>query len=146
MEKKYYELPLKFNSLFQRHREFPTCDLKRSIALNIYLIITSKFNEHRFDPDYGCSIWDLDFETHSNPNALRVKIQNSIVQSVRKNELRLYDIRAEVDLTEEEYKFQLKETLAIKKTVHITINGNITETGEPFVFSTKLFLSPLSMD
>ena len=71
MPTKYYELPINFSSLMQKNNELAACDLKKSIAQNIYLIITSRFRENRFDDSYGCELWDMDFELVHNESLRR---------------------------------------------------------------------------
>src|ERR1700744_1006601 len=85
----YYELPINFSTLMQTNHDLPTCELKMSIAQNINLIITSKYNEHRFDDTYGCVIWNMDFELVLNENAWREKVNQSVMQSLKRHEKRL---------------------------------------------------------
>ncbi|HRH49192.1 MAG TPA: GPW/gp25 family protein [Panacibacter sp.] len=142
----YYELPIKFNELIKRNRELATCDLKKSIAQNIYLTITSKFKENRYDETYGCELWDMDFELVSNENAWIEKIRKSVLKSVTKHETRLFNINVEIDITQDEQVLTLKNSKSVKKRLSIFVNGIIAETGEPFPFNTNIYLSPLSLD
>lgn len=168
MVHQYYELPLNFKTLMQplnlqeapdedevpkggkanvrRKREMATCDLKKSIAQNIYLIITSKYKENRFDETYGCELWDMDFELVSNENMWLERIRKSIYVSVVKHETRLYDVSVEIDITMDEKVASLKSTISVKKRLSIFLNAFISQTGEPFPFSTNIYLSPLSLD
>ena len=57
----YYQLPINFKTLMSTNSALPTCDLKQSIAQNIFLIITTKYKENRYDESYGCEIWNMDF-------------------------------------------------------------------------------------
>ena len=83
MKETYYDLPIRFDLLMQKNRELPTCSLDKSIAQNIFLIITSKFNEHRFDPTYGCEIWETDFELIHNYVANRnVNISQTVTKQI----------------------------------------------------------------
>ena len=146
MVKHYYELPLRFDSLIQRNQDLPTCDLKKSIAQNIYLIITSKFREHRFDETYGCELWDMDFELVANQNMWLDRIRKSILKSVVRHEIRLYDINVDIDITQDEQLSTLKQTTAVKKKLTIFVRGLVRETGEELPFTTNIYLSPLSLD
>lgn len=146
MVKHYYELPINFASLMQRNRDLPTCDMKQSIAQNLYLIITSKFKEHRYDESYGCELWDMDFELISNENLWRERIRKSVSNSVARHEIRLYDISVEIDITQDEGLLTLKDSRSVKKKLSIRIEGRVRETGELYGFSTNIYLSPLSLD
>jgi phage baseplate assembly protein W len=141
-----YELPIRFNALMQANKDLPTCDLKKSIAQNINLIITSKYNEHRFDQSYGCEIWDMDFELILNENAWRDKISKSVIQSLKKHERRLDNIDANVEIKEEEFINKTNGNKGIRKKISVYANGTIRETGDPFNFSTYLYLGPISFD
>jgi phage baseplate assembly protein W len=146
MLKSYYEMPLQFRRLMKRNTDLPTCDLKKSIAQNIFLIITSKFNEHRFDTSYGCELWDMDFEIVVNESMWTEKIRKSVQVSVEKHETRLYDIDVQIEVAQDENVFGLKNEKSVKKLLSIFVKGTISETGESFPFNTKIFLSPLSLE
>src|SRR4051812_26149368 len=96
-----YELPIHFSALMKPNKDLPDCDLKKSIAQNINLIITSKYNEHRYDDTYGCEIWDMDFQLILNETAWREKIGKSVVHALKKHEKRLENIDATVNVKEE---------------------------------------------
>jgi phage baseplate assembly protein W len=146
MVKHYYELPIEFESLMQRNKDLPTCDFKKSIAQNIYLIITSKFREHRYDDSYGCEIWNMDFELISNENMWLDRIHKSIVNSLKVHERRLNNVSVEIEIALDEKLATLKNTQTVKRCLSIKITGNLTETGELFPFNTNIYLSPLSLD
>jgi len=89
MVAKLYQMPFDFGALMQRNRELPECNLGTSIAQNIFLLISSKYNEHRFEPQYGCDIWEKDFETITNALVWQEEVNRSIVNSLTKYERRL---------------------------------------------------------
>lgn len=142
----YYQLPIKFKTLMSANNELPTCDLSQSIAQNIFLIITTKYKENRYDESYGCEIWDMDFELVSNENLWLEKIRKSVDSSVVKHEPRLYDVVVDVDVTMDEQVTTLKSTKTVKKQLRIFVKGNLFKTGEPFSFNTNIYISPLSLD
>jgi len=142
----YYELPIDFKLLISKNGELATCDLKQSIAQNIYLIITSKYKENRFDDSYGCELWDMDFELVANENMWLERIRKSVYNSIVKHEPRLDNINVDIDITMDEQVTTLKRTLSVKKRLTINVNGNIAQTGESFPFSTNIYLGPLSLD
>jgi phage baseplate assembly protein W len=143
---RYYELPIRFSRLMERNQELPTCDLKKSIAQNIFLIISSRFNEHRFDPTYGCELWDRDFELIANRLVWQEQIGISITRSLVQHEARLEAIKVDTEVTEEPYQNPVTKLRIVKKRLNVTIKGKITQTGEDFHFSTQLFMSPISID
>jgi phage baseplate assembly protein W len=123
-----------------------TCDLRQSLAQNIFLIITTMYRENRFDESYGCAIWDLDFEMVSNENLWLETIRKSIFASVLKHEKRLYDVSVEIEVSMDEQVATLKGEKTVKKRLTIFVRGNINQTGELFSFNTNIYLSPLSLE
>lgn len=141
-----YQLPINFATLMSANNELPTCDLRQSIAQNIFLMITTKYKENRYDESYGCEIWDMDFELVSNENMWLETIRKSIDVSVAKHEPRLYDVSVDVDVTMDEFVATLRSTKTVKKRLRIIVKGRINENGEPFSFDTNIYTSPLSLE
>jgi len=142
----YYDLPLKVKNLMSFKNDLKTCDLRQSIAQNIFLIITTKFNENRFDESYGCKIWDMDFELVFNENIWLETIRKSISSSIVKHETRLCDISVEIDTKMDETITTIHNTKSVKKMLVVFVKASIGETGEYFSFNTSIYLSPLSLD
>ena len=146
MNSKLYQMPFRFDLLMERNQELPVCNLGTSIAQNIFLIITSKYNEHRFDPEYGCEIWERDFELITNPLMWQEEVNKSIIKTLGRYERRLDNITVNTSITEEPYQNPLTRVRSIKKKLTIHVQGVLKATGEPFTFSPQLFLSPISID
>lgn len=146
MDAKLYQMPLNFGSLTQRNRDLPTCNLGTSIAQNIFLIISARYGEHRFDPEFGCEIWEKDFETITNVSLWQEQVNKSIVKSLRQYERRLEAIDVDVRITEQPYRNPETGVQSIKKKIVVTVKGVIKATGEPFAFSPQLYISPISID
>lgn len=141
-----YEMPIRFSKLMKGRESLPTCDLKKSIAQNIFLLITSRHREHRFDETYGCAIWDLDFELVDNENRWLEQIRKSVYNSVSRHEPRLDDISVDIEITLDDQVSSFNFSRSVKKRLTIYVKGTIATTGEEFPFSTNIYLSPLSLD
>ena len=139
-------MPLNFGALVQRNRDLPTASLGTSIAQNIFLIVSARYQEHRFDPEFGCEIWEKDFETITNQAVWQEQVNRSIVHSLRRYERRLDGIEVDVRITEQPYHNPTTGVHSIKKKIMVTVKGIIKATGEPFSFSPQLYLSPISID
>ena len=139
-------MPLDFSALTKRNRDLPTCGLGTSIAQNIFLLISARYGEHRFDPEFGCEIWEKDFETITNVGIWQEQVNRSIVKSLRQYERRLEKIDVDVLITETPYRNSDTGVQSIKKKIVVTVKGIIKSTGEPFTFSPQLYISPISMD
>lgn len=143
MPQPYYALPIRLDEIIRR-KAHPTCSLPQSIAQNLYLILTTHFNESRFDETFGCSIWDEDFTTQSN-SRWKEDIRQSVEASVLTHEKRLTQVRIRVDLVDQELQLS-RTSRRVKRQLTIWIDGVLARTNERFSFQRSLFLAPLSTD
>lgn len=143
---KFYRQPYNF-SLLLKGEDHPSCALKESIAQRLHLILITNLNECRYNPDFGNIIWEIDFENIPNITAWKDNMSRAIREAVVKFELRLTNIKATLDVKEEEIVSKDKLLLKkIKKRVDIKITGNINLTNEQFYFQETLYVSPLWID
>jgi len=142
MEKYYYELPLKPLNFFENNRR-NYCGLKESIAHFIHLINTTHFGECRFDPSFGCAIWDVDFDNLKSTNSLKSQIVKSLNDSISHHETRLENINVGVSIKQEETDGDL-QTNRIKKRVDISVKAIVKKTNEPFTYVEYFYIGPLS--
>ncbi|WP_343302952.1 GPW/gp25 family protein [Chitinophaga niabensis] len=145
MSTTFYKKPFDFRRLFS-NQPLETCDAGISISQHIELIIFSRFGEHRFNPAFGCEVWELDFELIVNESMWEDKMSQSIKRSVRAQEKRLYNVDAFIRIEDVEKVFPLRRMTEIKKKVEVTVTGKLNATGENYTFVTALFLSPLSSE
>lgn len=142
---RYYKIPLPFAGFLKR-KDLPQCALSESIAQNLFVIITTKFGECRYDYTYGCEIWESDFEQITNESIWAEKIARAITLVIRKHEKRLNNIQVEVNIKQEEKFDHTKFQYRIKKKLEIKVTGSLTLTNEKFNFFQDLYISPLSFD
>jgi phage baseplate assembly protein W len=143
MSENFYNKPFRFKSLFSG-TDFQPTDLGRSISNHIELIIFTRYGEHRFRNNFGCEIWDLDFELIVSESIWEEKFRKSLLKSITDYEFRIYNTSVEVRITEVENVYPLRKITEIKKKVDISVRALIKTTGEKYFFNTALFLSPLS--
>src|SRR4028118_1899609 len=118
----YYKIPIQLNTAMVGG-ELPTCDLDASIQKNLELIILTKFGEHRSNPDFGCEVWDLDFELIVSARLWEEKLRQSLVKSILTHEYRLSNVEITVAITDMEKYNAVKQFVEIKKRVDIHITG-----------------------
>lgn len=140
-----YKKPLQLRRLFDR-QWLETCTPGESISGNIELIIFTRFGEHRFDPGFGCEVWELDFELIMSQSLWEEKMRSSLSRAIAERESRLYDTDVDIQVKDVEKLYPLRQVAEIKKRVSVTVNAKVTTTGERYVFNTALFLSPLSSE
>jgi phage baseplate assembly protein W len=138
-----YKKPFRLLHVFQGH-DMDTQDLGASISQYIELIIFTRYGEHRYMPDFGCEIWDLDFELIISESMWEEKLRKSLLRSITKYEQRIYNVNIDVKINEVNKFYPLRNVSEIKKRVEITIKGIIQQTGENYFFTISLYLSPLS--
>ena len=137
----YYRLPLDLASVVER-QALPRCSLQESIAQHLYLMLTTHFGESRYEPEFGCQVWEQDFESLTT---MRWKdtVQQSIEQAIRTYEPRLVRAKAQVAVMD----FELKNvSQRIRKRLDVSITATLHHTNEPFDFRASLFVAPLSVD
>ncbi|MCZ4223966.1 GPW/gp25 family protein [Pedobacter rhodius] len=143
MSENFLNKPFRFNSIFLGNGLQAT-DLGKSISNHIELIIFTRYGEHRYHNDFGCEIWDLDFELIVSESIWEEKFRKSLLKSITDSEFRIYNTEVEVHITEVENVYPLRKITEIKKKVDISVRALIKTTGEKYFFNTALFLSPLS--
>lgn len=138
-----YNKPFRLKNIFE-NRDLAEADIGKSISQNIELIIFTRYGEHRHNRNFGCEIWDLDFELIVSETTWEEKFRQSLLRSITNYEPRLYQVEVEIKMSEVEKIFSIRNITEIKKKVDISIWGKMNITGEKYYFNTGLFLSPLS--
>jgi phage baseplate assembly protein W len=137
----YYKLPLRLDQIILK-KKLPGCSLSHSVAQNLHLIISTYRGESTYSEEYGCSLWDEEFNIQLNP-AWKDTLTDSLRNAVTKFEKRLQ--LNEIRVFMQEQNELLKEgNLRVRKCLHIEIRGIIKKTNEPFNFRDTIFISPLA--
>ena len=141
MQNSFYKLPLRLDQVILK-KKLQTCSLTHSIAQNLHLIISTYRGEAAYSDEFGCSLWDEEFNIQLNFNWKETLIE-SLKQAVNKFEkrLRLLDVKV---LLQEQNELLKEGNLRIRKCLHIEIRGLIEKTNEPFNFRDIIFISPLA--
>ena len=137
----YYKLPLNLDHIIQKKRH-ALCGLKESIAQNLHLIISTYRGESAFSDDFGCSLWDEEFNLQFDLQ-WKENLYESLAHTISKFEKRfkLNDLRANM---EEHTETLGKDKLRVRRRLKIEIAGVIRKTNESFNFSDFIFISPLA--
>jgi phage baseplate assembly protein W len=137
----FYRLPLRLDQIVQKKRH-PSCPLKHSIAQNLHLIISTYRGEAAYSDEFGCSLWDEEFNIQLNLR-WRENLCESLGQAIEKFErrLQLQEVKASM---EEQNELLANENLRVRRCLHIEIRGMIRKTNEPFNFRDTIYISPLA--
>lgn len=142
----YYSPPLVFSQIFNK-KEIPRIGIYESITHNLHLILITEHGENRFDPTYGCTIWDEDFENVYSNNAWQEKINRDIKAILTKHEPRLTGVEVTATISEESFPpSSANPAYRVKRRVDVKISARLTLTDEIYVYTQKLYVSPISLD
>lgn len=142
MQLEYYSLPLSPASVMLR-KEHPKCSLKQSVSQHLHLLLTTAFGELPHDDNFGCGIWDHDFDNITSGHTLKEMMRQSLLQSIHQYEKRLGAVRIELLIKQEELSDGSSNRRA-KKKMDITITGILQQTNETFIYKDSFFTGPLS--
>jgi phage baseplate assembly protein W len=141
----YYKIPLNATAIIhkQRHSLLEASD---AIKEHIHLILRTHYQECRFDNDYGCFVWDKDYETIRSVSKWKKELHLSILEALERNENRLSSIRVDLDVDEPKViDPKTKKPIKLRKRITIIISGTISRTNERFQHTEYIFFSPLSL-
>ena len=119
-----------------------TCTLKHSIAQQLHLIISTYRGEAAYSEEFGCSLWDEEFNIQLNFR-WKENLCDSLKQAIVQFEKRLQLVEVKV-LMEEQNELLEKGNMRARKCLHIEIKGVIKKTNESFHFRDAIFISPLA--
>ena len=137
----YYRLPLDLAAIVER-QPLPRCSRQESIAQHLYLMLTTYFGESRFEPEFGCQVWEQDFESMTTMR-WKDSVQRSIEETIQAFEPRLVRARVQVSVTD----FELKNVQQrIRKRLDVSVQATLHHTNEPFAFQASLFVAPLAVE
>lgn len=147
MDKTCYKLPIHLEALLGANGEEPTmCTELESIDQHIELLLTTCPGEHKFNKNYGCHIWDMDFERVVSREKWENDFKRHIKEAVTKFEPRLKDVIVTIHIEEVAREDKLMKTTAIKKKVTVLVNSLIVSTNNRCEFKYALYLGPLAAE
>lgn len=127
----------------EKRQELLKCSLQQSVKQHLHLLFTTSFGEFQGDTDFGCGIWDHDFDNVTSAYKLKEMIRQSLVEAIHEHEKRLRQVRVELTLVQEELVAS-KTTVSVKKRIDITVTAVFQSTNEKFHFLDSFFVGPLS--
>jgi len=143
----YYKIPIKFDSVFNEDgKKMATCDEVGSIDQYIELLLTTCPGEHKFDKNFGCRIWDMDFERVVFRKKWEDDFTFYIQEAVQIFEKRLKNVNVSINIKDVARENYMLQTTAIKKEVIVYIESQLVSNNEPCKFQYTLYLGPLSTE
>ncbi|OMP80760.1 MULTISPECIES: GPW/gp25 family protein [Chitinophaga] len=143
MKQQYYKLPMDFSRILQK-QDLPDVNLEESVAQHIQLLITTVLGENKDDPQYGCQLWDNDFDIRASNNEVKEQVELSIRASINRYEKRLTQTRVVAQISQEEVMGMTSKK--VKKKIRVTVTGVLARNKTDFNYSSFFYVSPLSYD
>ncbi len=143
MQLEYYSLPLSMERIMNR-QEHPKTSLQQSVLQHLHLLVTTALGEFPADLEFGCSIWDHDFDNVTSAHKLKELIRQSLLQAIQRYEKRISNIRVELMILQEELHERSQGSSRVKKRIDISVNGTLQSTNERLNFKDSFFVGPLS--
>lgn len=145
MKQSYYKLPLDFSKFFENGGgQLTKCSERESIDQNIELLLTTFPGEHRFDPDFGCRIWEMDFENVASYELWEERFKQYVYESISRYETRLTEVVVNIHLRDIVKEERLSYSVTVRKRADIYVAAQMTSTEESLNLIYTLYLGPLS--
>lgn len=144
MNPAYYTLPLSLDLILQK-QDLPRCSLQQSVYNHIHLILTTAFGEMSNDPNYGCAIWENDFDNLTSNNKIREHIKQSLIKALNQYETRIQNVKIDILIKQEEQQTILTGR-HVKKMLYINVQALLLATRETIQYSDRFFTGPLSYE
>lgn len=144
MKSTYYKLPLDFRHFFENGGKFEKCSEIESIDQHIELLLTTCPGEHRFNPDYGCRIWEMDFGNVVSAEVWEAEFKQCIFESISRYERRINRLNLKISLRDVVKEDRTNRSVSVRKRADIQVSARLLSTDEPVRFRYTLYLGPLS--
>ena len=126
-----------------RQEEHPRVSIQQSVIQHLHLLLTTAFGEFSGDEDFGCGIWDHDFDNVTSAHKLKEIIRQSLLKSIQEKEKRLTGVRVDLLIIQEDVP-ETSGMHSVKKKINITITGVLQLTNERLNFRDSFYVGPLS--
>lgn len=145
MKQGYYKLPLRLSSFFEANGgQLDKCSELESIDQHIEMLLTTCPGEHHFDSDFGCRIWELDFQVIASLEQWEKLFKQYIHESIVRYETRLTNLSLDIYLREVVKEERANCSMAVRKRADVYVTAQLISTDEPIKLRYTLYLGPLS--
>ena len=120
----YYSMPLSFGDLINK-KDMPKCSLIQSVAQNLHLMLITHFGENRNNPDFGCSIWENEFDVISSYDSNKEELRDSIINSISLFEKRITNVSVLIEFKQEQFTSKSGSEVSIKRKIEISITRDL---------------------
>lgn len=128
----YYEMPFSFSALLRGERLFQQPSVEESIRQHAAVLLMSGKGEWRFDPAFGCELWDMNFESDPETRRRLQNLEHSIQLLLEKYEHRLRQPEVRItpdDRIQEFFDPKGSANLFSQKRLSVFISGALAADG-----------------
>lgn len=145
--KKYYPVPFSpiefMTGSFDRSK---MCSEWESVYSYLELLLTTCPGEHKFDKNWGCKIWERDFELITSATLWESQCATIIIEMIKNYEHRLEEVAVNVKIIEISKIDNDILPKTVKRKMKIKIHAVFTSTGEECDFEYNLYLGPIGSE
>ena len=148
-ENNYLQVPLQIRRIEGREKS-RAIGIVDSIKQFIRIILTSKFGDYAYDSDFGCSIWEHEYDLIYDFEKWKKEIESSIKEALKENEKRLTDIRVSMQsfkkISSGDTRDRDGKSNLLKYKLSIEISAAFRLTKEPFYHTDQFYIGPMAFD
>ncbi|GAB3982569.1 hypothetical protein GCM10028806_54540 [Spirosoma terrae] len=128
-------------------RTQPRIPTIEAIREHINLLLSTRLDEYRYDPEMGCGIWGEDYANITNPTQWKSDAEQTITNLIIQYEKRLQYARVYVNIDEPADQDADGRIIRIRRRITIRVSGNLPETGETLPEQTFImYFSPVASE
>jgi phage baseplate assembly protein W len=145
--KKYLGLPLEVNRWISGGQS-SRVDQVSSIRSCIRLLLSTSYNDCRFDPSFGSDVWMNDFDTSHTEKVWLDDLINGFESKLKTFEPRLTNISIKATIEQKDYVIQGKTSTIknAKRFLHLTVDARLLATNENFTDKQTIVIGPMSFE
>lgn len=133
----FYRFPIEYNILTDAKLHAKS-EVEASLKQFVELIVLTTPGEFRFDTQFGCTIWEREYNLMSNGERWKKEFKNSVEIALKTYEHRLENIKVNI--------LNISETSQLNKKIALLIEGIIRQTGKTFTHSFAIIMCPQGIE
>lgn len=141
----FYSIPLRCEELTSKRRN-PLLKPEDALRQHIHLLLRTHYHECRYDPAYGCYVWDKDYDNIQSINRWKDELEGLVRQTLTDYEKRISSVAVSVAVEELLIVDPKSQQLSrYSKRITIALEGTVLKTNQRIVHREYMFFSPLSL-
>ena len=141
----FYSIPLRCEELTGKRRN-PLLKTGDALRQHIHLLLRTHYHECRYDPAYGCYVWDKDYDNIQSINRWKDELEGLVRQTLTDYEKRISSVAVSVSVEElPTVDPKTQQVNRYSKRITIALEGTVLKTNQRIAHREYMFFSPLSL-